>query len=61
MSLTAFVIEVGKDVTVIQSNLIKLKLFLPVGYITEKKKYLFNLEWSKYFKFEMSHLKELFI
>ena len=60
MSLTVFVVEVDKDITVIQSNLRKVKLFLPILYISkEKKKYLLNVVWSKYYKFEISQINEL--
>ena len=35
--LTVFVLEVEKDITVMQLNLRKLKLFLPILYISGKK------------------------
>ena len=47
-------IKVAKDVTVIKSNLRKLKLFTPISYMTEKKKYSFNVIWSRYSKFRIS-------
>ena len=59
-SAAVLVIEVDEDVTIIKSNLRKLKLFLPVLYVTEKKKmYLLKVVWSKYLKFQMSQLNEL--
>ena len=53
--------EVDKDITVLQPDLRKLKIFLPIllVHIMEKKKYLFNMVWSKYYKFEISQLNEV--
>ena len=62
LTLTVFVKKFDKDIVVIESNLRKLQLFLPILYITSnKKEHLFYVVLSKYFKIYISQLKEFFV
>ena len=51
LSLTVFVTEVDNNITVIQPDLRKLNLFLPILFITEKKMYLVYLACTTNLKF----------